>query len=144
MVAEMVGKTGAAGADVDTIPAGHLHLTAGTGENILDQGQAGQPGHGDLFQHLVALHHQRAVFADKQHILPDGFKQMLQVGVLPSAGGAEQDALLPQLSDKGEQFGEQLAAAGRQQRAVDVACNQPNHGKGPPWKKAARRSGKRQ
>ena len=75
---------------------------------------------------LVALHDQRAVFADKEHIVGICVEITAQGGILPPAGDAEEHALFLQLGDDLGQLGGQALGA-VQQGAVHIAGNEFYH-----------------
>ena len=78
-------------------------------------------------QPLVPLHDQRAVFADKHHILKIGFKIPTKCRVLSAACHSEADASLFQCGHNLRKIRRQPLLA-VQQRSVHIAGDELNHG----------------
>ena len=77
-------------------------------------------------QRLSAVFDERAVFAQKEDFVPDGGKQLFEVGVLAPARGGKEDAAFMQLSDEPEDlFGQMFFPV--EQGAVEVGCDKFYH-----------------
>ena len=131
--ADVVHNVRLFGAQVAGVYAGDEHLTPGVGQNFVGQGQGGGAVHGGLAQNgarVAGAEDHRSVFTHIAQFVRHRGEQGAEAAVLPTAGGAEQDMLLPQTVDVAENGGGNFALAGLEQSAVDVAGDEPDGGGG--------------